>query len=715
MKQSPGAPDAPEAIETALYTLAARQSTLAELGILALGAKSLQALLDEAVVSMRATLDADACTVLELLPGGESLVVRADMGWGESLTGLLVDAGTGSQSGYTLLSSEPVVVEDISKETRFTVSPVSAAHGIRSGMTVIIHGRGRPWGVFSVLYKERRRFTREEVDYLQAAANVLALSAERLQTEEGLRRSEESFRSLIEHAPEGVLIRREGTIVYVNRALWGYLGHDGPEGLLGRPAQDIVHPEDRARDEQRSQAMEESLSPAPPEEVRLLRRDGTTVVAESAGVPIVFHGQRSIAALIRDVTERKKIEARLQQSERLSSLGVLAAGVAHEINNPLMYVLGNLDFARKGLSELGRPAAPEPPGAEGARQEKVRDVADLVDKARDGGERVRRIVADLKAFSRTGEGDGRSVIDVREVMASSISIARNEIRHRAQLVVEEGDVPRVMASDSRLGQVFLNLLLNAAHAIPEGAANVNKITVRIRTGAPGWVVIEVQDTGAGIPEEIQGRLFDPFFTTKPVGVGTGLGLAICHEIVAALGGEIAVESELGRGACFRVTLPAVSPQPAPKGGALPGESGEGEGGAPSARGAERPRGRVLVIDDEPFIAGLCRRALEAEHDVEVATSALAALSFIEVARNLDVILCDLMMPDTSGMELYEIVLRRFPALAPRFVFFSGGTFTPAARSFRERVSNPFLDKPCSPGLLRETVRERVLLVRSGQS
>ncbi len=711
MKQSPGAPDAPEAIETALYTLAARQSTLAELGILALGAKSLQALLDEAVASMRATLDADTCTVLELLPGGESLIVRADAGWGESLTGLLVDAGTGSQSGYTLLSSEPVVVEDISKETRFAVSPISAAHRIQSGMTVIIHGRGRPWGVFSMLYKERRRFTREEVDYLQAAANVLALSAERLQTEEGLRRSEESFRSLIEHAPEGVLIRREGTIVYVNRALWGYLGHDGPEGLLGRPALDIVHPEDRARDERRSQAMKVSLSPAPPEEVRLLRRDGTTVLAEIAGVPIVFDGQRSLAAMVRDVTERKKIEARLQQSERLSSLGVLAAGVAHEINNPLMYVLGNLDFARKGLSELGRPQAPA--DAESARLEKVRDIADLVDKARDGGERVRRIVADLKAFSRTGEGDGRSVIDVREVMASSISIARNEIRHRAQLVVEEGDVPRVMASDSRLGQVFLNLLLNAAHAIPEGAAHGNKITVRIQSRVPGWVVIEVQDTGAGIPEEIQGRLFDPFFTTKPVGVGTGLGLAICHEIVAALGGEIAVESELGRGACFRVTLPA-APLQAAKAGPAPRDSGEGGDGVPSSRRAERPRGRVLVIDDEPFIAGLCRRALEAEHDVEVATSALAALSYIEVARNLDVILCDLMMPDTSGMELYEIVLRRFPALGPRFVFFSGGTFTTAARSFRERVSNPFLDKPCSPALLRDTVREMVLLVRSGQ-
>jgi PAS domain S-box-containing protein len=702
-------PDA--AIETALYALAARQAVLAELGVLALGAKSFQEIIDEAVASIRATLDVDACGVLELLPGGESLIVRADAGWPRSVKGRLVDAGRGSQAGYTLLSSEPVVVEDMAKETRFTVSPIPVEHHVQSGMSVIIHGRGRPWGVFSAMHRERRRFTREEVDYFRAAANVIALAAERFQTEAGLRLSEESFRSLIEHAPEGVLITRGDSIVYVNRALWGCLGYEGPEGLLGTRALDIVHPEDRPQFERRLRLLQDSSSPEPAAETRLLRRDGAAVLTESSGVPIVWNGQRSVAALVRDVTERRKIEARLQQSERLSSLGVLAAGVAHEINNPLMYVLGNLDLARSELGSLcgaasatGGGAAPEARGALApAALEAVRDVADLLDKAVDGGESVRRIVADLKAFSRTPGEEDRAPIDVRKVMASAVDIARNEIRHRAQLVVDEGAVPRVMASDTRLGQVFLNLLLNAAHAIPEGAAQSHRITVRIQPGAPGWVRVEVQDTGAGIPPEVQGRLFDPFYTTKPQGMGTGLGLAICPEIVAALGGEITVESEVGRGACFRVVLPAAPDAAVPCEARCPGEAAEA---------APRPRGRVLIIDDEPFIAGLCQRLLAAEHDVEIATTAKAALSCIEASREPDVILCDLMMPEMSGMELFEIVERRCPALAPRFVFFSGGAFTPAARSFRERLSNPFLDKPCPPALLRDTVRERVLAARA---
>jgi PAS domain S-box-containing protein len=703
-------------VETALYALAARQAILAELGIMALGKKSLQAVLDDAVVCIRASLEVTTCSVLEILPGGKTLLVRAAAGWDEPIAGkLVVDAGYGSPAGYSLMSSEPVVAEDFSKETRFSLPPIFAAQQLRSGMSLIIHGRDRPFGVFSVQHRVPRKFTREEVDYFQAAANVLALAAERFQTEGELRRSEESFRSLIELAPDGVLISRGDALVYVNRALVEYLGYESAEDLLGRPALDAVHPDDRPAVESRAihreGAARDAGSMAAPLELRLLRRDGATVLAEVASVPIVFKGQRSIAALIRDVTERKKMEARLQQNERLTSLGVLAAGVAHEINNPLMYVLGNLDFARRGLSDLlEEPAAPaSPPGqCEASREERLRDLADMIDKARDGGERVRRIVADMKSFSRSGGDEDLALIDVRKVMASSINIARNEIRHRARLVVEEDDVPPVMAGDSRLGQVFLNLLLNAAHAIPEGNAPRNEITVRTRPDASGRVVVEVHDTGGGIPPSIQGKLFDPFFTTKPPGVGTGLGLAICHNIVTDLGGDITVESEVGRGTCFRVTLPAagsVAPGPQKAPDVVP---------PPPLAPRAAPRGRVLIIDDEPFIAGLCRRALAPEHDAEVSTTARAALSRLESGHEFDVILCDLMMPDMSGMELFETIEQRFPAVAPRVVFLSGGAFTPAARSFRERVSNPFLDKPCAPGVLRDTVRQRVQMARSGR-
>ena len=547
-------------IEAALYALAARQAVLAELGLLALAARSLSELLDKAVGTMRTTMEVDTCSVLELVHDARALRTRAGAGWSDpSGQEHVLEAGGRSHAEFTLLASEPVVVRDFAEETRFTVTPLLRALGIQSGVAVIIHGRDRPFGVISILHRQLRQFSREEVDYLQAVANVLALAAERLQTEEGLRRSEESFRSLIEHAPEGVLITRRERIVYVNRALFACLGHDVADDLLGRPALELVHAEDRAALSREIRRMVETGVPAPSHELRLLRKGGGVVLVESRAMPIVFHGEPSFAALTRDVTERRKLEEQLRQSERLSSLGVLAAGVAHEINNPLTYVLGNLDLLRAGLSDASAasaalPAAcPDPALAAEVKAlgAKLDDLAGMAENAKEGGERVRRIVADLKTFSRSENEETPVQLDVRKVMASSLNMARNEIRHRAELVLDYQEAPRVMASESRLGQVFLNLLLNAAQAIPDGAIHRNRITVRIHGDDAGWAVIEVQDTGAGIPPEIQAHLFDPFFTTKPVGVGTGLGLAICHNIVIGYGGEISVESEPGGGTTFR--------------------------------------------------------------------------------------------------------------------------------------------------------------------
>jgi PAS domain S-box-containing protein len=687
-------------LEIDLRARARRQAVLAQLGLMALETTDLQALLDEAVERIRETLEIDTCSVLELMPGGQTLMTRADCGWSERLAGKhTVDAGRRSQAGYTLLSSEPVIVEDVSKETRFTIAPMLIQSGIKSGMTVIIHGREQPFGVFGVQSKRLRTFTKEDVDYFQATANVLASAIDRLSTEEELRRSEESFRNLIEHAPEGILISEDRIIYYVNRALVSYLGYESASDLLGKSAYEIVHPEDRGTVAGRLRGMDDTRVPAAPREMRFLRRDGTPVLAESIGVPIVFNGKQAIAALIRDITERRRIESQLQLGDRLSSLGTLAAGVAHEINNPLTYVLGNLDFMRAHVAEMRASWASLAAGAgPQARAQTIEvrldDLATLIEGARDGGERIRQIVSDLKSFSRAQSEDQPVPVDVRKVMDSSLSMTKNEIRHRARLVKEYLDVPPVMANESRLGQVFLNLLVNAAQAIPDGAAQHHRIHVRTLNDPSGRVVVEVRDTGSGISKEDQSRLFDPFFTTKPVGVGTGLGLSICHNIVTGYSGEIAVESEPGKGSCFRVTLPAAKVNPAP----APLPSG---GAAPSRRG------RVLIIDDEPFVAGVIQRMLSAHHDVDVVTAAATAIARIESGQEYDVILCDLMMPEMSGMDFYDHLAERRPDLAARIVFLSGGAFSAHARAFRERVPSLFLDKPCSPALLRATVSERV--------
>ena len=250
-----------------------------------------------------------------------------------------------------------------------------------------------------------------------------------------------------------------------------------------------------------------------------------------------------------DITERKAMEAKLSQAERLASMGTLAAGVAHEINNPLTYVMANIGFVAERLSKL-RPY----PAA--AFDQQVEELGTALSEAQEGAVRVRQIVRDLKTLAR-GDEEHYGPVDIARVIETSVGMVAADIRAKAELVVDLGAVPSVEASESRLGQVLVNLLVNSAQSIGEGGPSVNRIRVATRTDAAGRAVISVSDTGSGIPPEVLGRIFDPFFTTKPVGVGTGLGLFICHGIVKALGGEITVESRLGSGTTFRVLLPPV--------------------------------------------------------------------------------------------------------------------------------------------------------------
>ena len=395
------------------------------------------------------------------------------------------------------------------------------------------------------------------------------------------------------------------------------------------------------------------------------------------------HGHvQSVVRVSREVTEQRKLQAQVMVQDRMASVGMLAAGVAHEINNPLMAMLGNVQLALAACHEdrkRGQPPA----------DDSVESLQDALEASR----RVESIVRDLRLFSRA-DGEVATSVDVHDVLESTLRMARNEIRHRAQLIKNYGPVPPVRASDSRLGQVFLNLLINAAQAIPEGHADRNEIRVRTSLDPAGQVLVEISDTGCGIPEELGRRLFAPFVTTKPVGVGTGLGLAICQRIVASLGGNIAFESEPGHGTTFRVSLPPDT-QPALARRAEPITG-------PAAR-----RGRVLMIDDEAMLGSLVGKALKREHDVVYFADAREALTYLRREAPADVILCDLMMPVMSGVEFYEELARSKPELARRVVFLTGGAFTPGARAFLERVKNARLEKPLELAGLRKLVNELI--------
>lgn len=392
---------------------------------------------------------------------------------------------------------------------------------------------------------------------------------------------------------------------------------------------------------------------------------------------------------LRDVAlrrEQKKMQDQLMISDRMASMGTLASGVAHEINNPLSCVLANLDLA---AGEIEERAAKLGLGLElGELREELRD-------ARAAAERIRNIVRDLKLFSRSEE-DKTGAVDVERVLESTLRMAWNEIRHRARLVKRYGKPPLVEATESRLGQVFLNIIVNAAQAISEGRAETHEIRISTGTDERGRVVIEIGDTGPGMSPVVLSRLFTPFFTTKPVGVGTGLGLSICHRIVTDFGGTIEATSELGKGSTFRIALP-------------PARRDRSEVAAPPTPPdiAAGKHGRVLVVDDEPMIAKAVQRTLASEHEVIATGSAAEALHRVEAGERFDVILCDLMMPHMTGMELHAELLRVAAEQAGKMIFLTGGAFTPRARQFLDETPNLRVEKPFDTMHLRTLINDRI--------
>jgi len=316
-------------------------------------------------------------------------------------------------------------------------------------------------------------------------------------------------------------------------------------------------------------------------------------------------------------------------------------------------------------------------------------------ESRHGAERIRKIVRGLKTFSRAEE-ERRTVIEVRPVLELSISMVFNEIRHRARLVKDYGETPLIEADDARLGQVFINLLVNAAQALPEGEIEANEIRIVTATDALGRAVIEVRDSGPGIPANLIGRIFDPFFTTKPIGVGTGLGLSICHNIVTSMGGEITVASKEGEGAVFRVVLPGV----------LDSRGHETPAAAAVDETAPARRASILIVDDERAMGAALGHLLR-DHDVTVVTTAKEALELLVSDKPFDIVLSDLMMPNMSGMDLYDELVRRGSPAATRMVFLTGGAFTTAAKTFLDRVPNVRLEKPFALTTLRQLVRKMV--------
>lgn len=390
---------------------------------------------------------------------------------------------------------------------------------------------------------------------------------------------------------------------------------------------------------------------------------------------------------------------RLLHADRLAAIGQIAAGVAHEINNPAAFVLANLDLMSDRIAAV-RAAVRSEATDTSLILRLLDDMAEMTAENSRGVSRVSAIARDLKTFSRIERAEIET-LDLNELARVAIRMVTNELRHRGRLVEDLGDIPQVVGDRGKLAQVLLNLLINAVQSLDEKRRASNVVTVSSRR-ASGRVLMAIQDTGCGMSEEVRERIFEPFFTTKQRDSGTGLGLSLSAEIVATHRGRIEVESTLGGGSRFEISIPI-----------------NADHYVRSTNRRRKPRveyqnsGRILLIDDERDLCRAVQRFLDPPHEVVYTVSGRDALDLLQEDRSFDVILCDVMMPDLDGTDVFAATGKFAPELLDKFVFWTGGVFVERLQAFLDAHSNQCLSKPIARQDLCKYIEECVIKARRG--
>lgn len=544
--------------------------------------------------------------------------------------------------------------------------------GLRSSGAFPIHRGGRPFGALSVYSGEPGFIDTREIDLLLSIAEDLGhaldgidRAREKEAADAKVRASEERYRTLVELASDGIFLAgSDHRYLDVNPAGCAMLGYRREE-LIGMHLHDVIDP-------QQLKERPVSLAGVAPwvsffAERRLRRKDGQIVEAEIHGVMLPDGRLQSV---VRDITARKRAEAERMAMDRMASLGRLAQGIAHEINNPLAYTSLNLELVALSI-EANR----------------IDDsVRKAVASAQEGTVRIASVVRTLSAFGR-GESETIGPTELTRAIDGAVALTAHRVRHLAPVELSLTPDVHVHANEFRLGQVFVNLLLNAADAIQEVRRDAHRILVRSHRSGDGRAVVEVEDTGPGIPADALPRIFEPFFSTKPYGRGTGIGLAIARDIVASFGGTLEAGNVPGGGARFTVTLREAPPSSSQR-------------ARPTVRPSAR-RLRVLVVDDEERVGRGLAQGL-AEHDVTFTTTVDEAQALCR-EREFDCIVCDLMLPERGGDAFYAALCEERPALARRVVFMTGGVVDRAAAELVARGERPILEKPFSLETLREAI------------
>ena len=508
-----------------------------------------------------------------------------------------------------------------------------------------------------------------------ALLNILQDITQRKQAEEARQESEELYRTLVDNSVLGLgIFSPDEPISFSNQRLAEIVGYTKEEYESTEfNFMDLFLAEDQeliAKNTRRRLAGEY----IPPYEVRLITKDKTVKWVEIHNVFVRYRGRGAMQIQLLDVTERKRAEQRIQETSRLASIGELAAGVAHEINNPLTSVLG---FSQLLMAE---DLAPE--------------IRADIEKVHSGAQRATKIVQSLLSFATKHEYR-EQYLDVTQVLERALEIKSYDLKtSNIKLTTElSPDLPRTRADEHELIQVIVNLLTNAEQAI-RASNGEGQVLVRA-TSTDSKITISISDSGPGILPEHLNRIFEPFFTTKAVGEGTGLGLSICYGIIREHDGNLWAESVAGEGATFHIELPIVGPE----------RRGEVEPPGQRPQQIVGTTKHLLVVDDEPDIRDLLIRSLELErYTVDLAEEGEDAWRKLQ-KRLYDCILLDLKMPGTSGQELYKRIERSDGELARKVIFTTGDTIRPDAQEFVSTTGNPVMSKPLDLVQLRRQVRE----------
>src|SRR5690242_19696797 len=543
-------------------------------------------------------------------------------------------------------------LKDVREEARRRGTELSDAPASWLGAPLV--AGGRTMGAVSLSSERAGTFGKTELTLVAAVLAQAAIALENARLVELLSSAKREWEKTVDAISQAIcIVDAHGTVRRANR-VFAELIQTPVTAIPGRPWIGLLPP-----------AWSDPVARA------IAEPSGTSVdirVGERAllltAIPMAEPG--SAVLVFEDQTERRRLQEQLIQSEKMSAIGQLIAGMAHDLNNPLASVVGFSDF----LAEAGEiPASLEEP----------------LQVIREEAERAATIVKNLLSFARSQEGE-RVRQPIKPLLESTLVLLRNQLMaHKVEATLEVAPgLPEVEVNANQIKQVFVNVINNACQAIAADAPS-GRIWIAAQRVDDG-IAVSVTDSGPGIPDDVAARVFEPFFTTKPVGQGTGLGLSICQGIVKEHGGRMTLESRPGSGATFTVELPVGVP-------AVRAET------APAALPDSRPL-HILVVDDEPHILHYMRATLESwGHTVEVASDGTYALERA-LAGAFDVIICDLRMPHLSGRDMYMKLARQDPRVAERIIFATGDTVRGDTLQFLDGLGRPYLHKPFTLAELR---------------